>query len=62
MKFLVISFDEQAHKYVTNNTTMISYLMAAGIAGQKVTTDPTKFRDKQFNLITARKKGELLEI
>jgi flagellar biogenesis protein FliO len=28
MKFLVISFDKQAHDYLTQNTTMISHLMA----------------------------------
>lgn len=62
MKFLVISFDQQAHNYITKNTTMISYLMAAGSAGHEVTNVAQEFRSKQFNLITARKKEAVHDI
>jgi hypothetical protein len=62
MKFLVISFDQQAHDYITKNTTMTSYLMSAGSAGQEVTNVAQEFRSKQFNLITARKKEAVHDI
>lgn len=49
MKFLTIAMDAAAHGYLTNSS-LISYLMDTGITGS------AEFRDKQFNLITARKK------
>lgn len=62
MKFLVISFDKGAHDYITSNTTMNSYLMAADSTGQAVTNVAQEFRSKQFNLITARKKEAVHDI
>lgn len=55
MKFLTISMDADVHAYLKNNTNVESYLMASGSGGE-VTTQPTEFRSKQFNLITAKKK------
>ena len=55
MKFLVIAMDLHAYSYITNNTTMISYLMNEGVVGE-VTGSSQDFRSKQFNLITQKKK------
>eukprot|EP01036_Dinobryon_divergens_P028204 gene28204-37108_t len=40
---------------------MSAYHMVGGAVGE-VTTDPQKFRSKQFNLITARKKEAVHDI
>ncbi len=61
MKFLVIAMDKQAHNFITQNTTMSSYHMTGGAVGE-VTGDSTEFRSKQFNLITARKKEDILSL
>lgn len=61
MKFLVISMDKLAHSYITHNTTMLSYLMTGGVVGD-TSSVPQKFRSKQFNLITARKKEAVHDI
>jgi len=55
MKFLVIAMDKQAYNYITNHTTMHTFLMTGGSIGE-VTGLPQEFRSKQFNLITAKKK------
>lgn len=61
MKFLVMAMDAQAHNYITNNTTMNSFLMGGGAVGE-VTGSATDFRTKQFNLITAKKKEAVHDI
>ncbi len=61
MKFLVIAMDKQAHSYITQNTTMNSYLMGEGVVGE-VTGVSTTFRSKDFNLITAKKKEAVHDI
>ena len=50
MKFLVIAMDEDAHEYISKNTTMTSYLMKGGASKSQ------KFRSAEFNVITATKK------
>ena len=61
MKFLVIAMDKLAYSYIIHNTTMRAYHMVGGAVGE-ITTDPQKFRSKQFNLITARKKEAVHDI
>ena len=61
MKFLVIAMDKLAYSYIIHNTTMHGYLMTGGAVGD-TTSVPQKFRSKQFNLITARKKEAVHDI
>lgn len=51
LKFLVISFDKETHNYITENTTMNSYMMIKNTT-IGITNNSTKFRDPHFNLIT----------
>lgn len=60
-KFIVFAMDEILHRYLTENTTMISYHMNGGTVGD-VTHESTEFRSRQFNLITAKKKESVHEV
>ena len=60
-KFLVISMETQVHEYITQKTQMVSYLMNAGKFGEAAGTS-AGFRDKHFNLITAKKIESVYEI
>ena len=62
IKFMVIAMDEQAHEYISKNTTMMSYLMSKGKGGQLTTGESTEFRSAQFNIITAKKKEAVHDI
>ncbi len=53
-KFLVFSMESQVHDYITNKTSMISYLMSGGKFGE-ASGSSAGFRDKHFNMITAKK-------
>jgi hypothetical protein len=52
IKFLVISMDERTHLYL-HNQDIFSYYWKGNV---NITEEGTEFRDKQFNLITNRKK------
>lgn len=52
--FLVMSMDPIIHQYITQNTTMVSYLLTEGAVGN-ISSDPGEFRSRQFNMITAKK-------
>jgi hypothetical protein len=54
MQFLVMSMDPIIHDYVTQNTTMVSYLLREGTVGN-ISIDLGEFRSRQFNQITAKK-------
>lgn len=54
LQFLIISMESQVHDYITNRTSMTSFLMNAGKFGEAAGAS-TGFRDKHFNLITAKK-------
>jgi hypothetical protein len=54
LQFLIISMESQVHDHIMNRTSMTSYLMNAGKFGEAAGTS-AGFRDKHFNLITAKK-------
>jgi hypothetical protein len=61
LNFLVFAMEPQAYYYLRNYTTIPSYLFSSGTHGHSVGTS-TGFRDKHFNIITAKKLEAVLRV
>lgn len=57
MKYLVITMDSDAENVLANMTNFVTFPITGGISAKS-----TLFREKQFNLITARKKAAVHSI